>query len=120
MSRVYDKNHPDYENWGGRGIKVCERWHKFENFYADMGDPPGPDYTLDRIDNDGDYELSNCRWANAKTQARNRRSNVIKDLEEADFIRDLYKLGRSVSAIAEGLDCSKRAIYDIINNETWV
>jgi hypothetical protein len=66
---------PKYESWdhyGGRGITVCERWHSFENFLADMGHRPGLEYTLDRVDNDGNYEPGNVRWAPVAVQQNNR------------------------------------------------
>lgn len=75
IQRCTSKNGPSYDIYGGRGIKVCERWGKFENFYADMGDRP-VGKTLDRWpDKNGNYELSNCRWATKKEQSNNISTN---------------------------------------------
>lgn len=76
--RCNNKNCKDYPNYGGRGIKVCERWNDFKNFYDDMGERPNG-MTIDRIDVNGDYEPFNCRWATSKEQARNKRNNHIME-----------------------------------------
>ena len=72
-TRCYNKNYHNYERYGGRGIKVCQRWlDSFEAFLADMGEPLNGDYSLDRIDNNGDYEPSNCKWSIQSDQLKNR------------------------------------------------
>lgn len=72
--RCYNPNNSSYMHYGCRGIKVCERWLKsFENFYTDMGNAPNRTFSIDRIDVNGNYEASNCRWATPKEQRANQR-----------------------------------------------
>ena len=81
--RCYDKDNVGYKTYGGRGIEVCDRWlgeNGFDNFLSDMGRRPDSansrEWSLDRINVDGDYTPENCRWATAKTQSRNRTNNL--------------------------------------------
>jgi hypothetical protein len=78
-SRCDNPNNKQFKDWGWRGITYDPRWAVFENFAADMGEPP-EGMTIDRIDNDGPYCKSNCRWASRKEQSRNRRMNRYLEL----------------------------------------
>ncbi len=75
MSRCGNTSSSHYANYGGRGIRVYERWHNFAEFLAGMGPRP-PNTSLDRINNDGNYEPGNCRWATRKQQNNNKRTNI--------------------------------------------
>jgi hypothetical protein len=75
--RCSNPNTPRYKHYGGRGIKVCQRWQTFENFFADMGQRPSPKHSLDRIDVNGDYSPENCRWATVEQQANNKQNTML-------------------------------------------
>lgn len=86
-SRCKYVNNLMYSSWAGRGITVCDRWaNSFENFFEDMGEKPSPKHSLDRINNDGNYEPSNCRWATSKEQAANKRYNPKTKLSQNGII----------------------------------
>jgi hypothetical protein len=110
-ARCRNKNDLGYKNYGGRGVKVCERWNNFENFLADMGPRPSPKHQIERIDNDGDYEPGNCRWATRIEQANNRRNNHFitmggRTLSIADWARKIdfpYKELRALVDYGEKL-----------------
>ena len=78
--RCYNSKSKAYESYGGREITICDRWlDSFENFVFDMGDKPTPEHSIDRINNDGNYTPSNCRWATRQQQARNTRKSKYVD-----------------------------------------
>lgn len=97
--RCFNSKRPGFHNYGGRGISVCDRWlDSFENFLEDMGEKPSKDFTLERIDVNGNYEPSNCRWATWWEQARNKRTNVFIGNE---ILSDVARrLGCSVAALS--------------------
>jgi hypothetical protein len=103
-TRCLQPKHHTYPNYGGRGIKICERWTTFTNFLEDMGERP-EGKSLDRINNDGDYEPSNCRWATPKEQSMNTRASFLitwngETLCETDWNK---RLGLSAYSVARRL-----------------
>jgi len=83
LQRCGNPNNPHYPRYGGRGIRVCERWKTFENFYADMGDPPSRSHSIDRVNNDRGYSPDNCRWATRSQQLLNTRRSFAKQIRLA-------------------------------------
>lgn len=118
-NRCRNPKFSNYARYGGRGIKVCERWDVFENFLADMGEHPGGEYTLEREDNDGHYEPGNCVWATKQQQGRNRcvvwtpeqlqetRERLLAGQSYEEVAAALGKVPKAVEARAPGLGCGK-------------
>lgn len=106
LGRCNNHNHAAYPDYGGRGITICERWLNFENFAADMGEPPTPVHTIERIDNDKGYSPSNCRWATRSEQSRNKRNNrLLKHNGKTQCLTDWSKeTGIPVICILDRID----------------
>lgn len=123
VQRCHNEDNSAYEDYGERGISVCARWldteYGYDAFVADMG--PRPEgFSLDRIDNDGNYEPSNCRWADNVTQSRNRRSTKLKGEDVLEVFR-LRDAGLSTLQIGSIFRCTRGNIaYVLKNRELYI
>lgn len=109
IGRCYNQKRPDFNFYGGRGIRVCERWHEFSNFYEDVSQMENygkPGYTLDRINVDDDYCPENCRWADRTTQTRNRRNTFKVEYNGLEM-----PLAEAAEKIGINYNCLKRRYY---------
>lgn len=119
-NRCYNEKYYLYHRYGGRGIKVCDRWlESFENFYEDMGDRPSNKYSLDRINNDGNYEPSNCRWATQKQQSSNKENNKWieygnKKMIQSEWARELNIENKKLHYYLKTWNIAD--IVDMVNN----
>ena len=110
LDRCYNPKNDSYNRYGGRGIKVCNRWcTSFDNFYKDMGGRPSNHHSIDRIDNEGDYTPDNCRWATPQEQGNNRGNNrrLTYNGQTMTITQWAHKAGISIETLSSRLDVHK-------------
>ena len=121
--RCNNKNGCNYKHYGARGIKIDEKWSldpvKFVNDIINtLGDRPSPIHSLDRVDNNGHYEISNLKWSTITEQSRNRRSSKLVQ-SDVDNIREMVKNKVRAVDIARQYNISITSVYDIKNYRVW-
>lgn len=119
--RCYDSNVPEYKNYGGRGIEICNEWmENFGTFYVwaiENGYEKGLE--IDRKDNNGDYGPANCRFVTRKQNSRNRRTTLLNPVRVA-VIKRLYSKGFGLTRISKLYSVKIPVIFDVVHNKTWV
>lgn len=110
VQRCHNPAYKRYADYGGRGIRVCARWRKFEGFYEDMGDPPFKGALLERKNNDKNYTKSNCVWATREAQNRNKRNTVM-----VEYRGKIYKL----CDLTDSLGLNYFKVYQRMHTYKW-
>lgn len=114
-NRCNNPNNHSYSRYGGRGIKVCERWLVFENFLADMGEKPAKGMSIERLDVNGNYEPGNCTWATHKVQARNTRRTKLN----ADIVSAIRSNSVSTKSVVDATGCSPSTVVAARTGQNW-
>lgn len=116
--RCLDPTRKGYENYGGRGIVVCDRWMSFKNFYTDMGDRPDS-LELERVNNSEGYNPTNCVWATHTQQSRNKRTNKL-NANQVRMIKYMLSVGISRKQVGDTHNVSSALIGNIDRGKAWV
>lgn len=115
--RCLNKNDDRYQDYGGRGISVCERWLLFDNFLEDMGKKPDG-LTLERKDNNKGYFLGNCHWATQRIQSRNKRNSKLTFDSAVEIIR-LRQTGVSFGKLGKMFNINRSHARQVVNGDLW-
>ena len=119
MQRCYNPNCRAFKNYGGRGIIVCDRWHESVNFLEDMGPRPSSKHSLERKENNGNYEPDNCEWMLHKYQPRNRRTNKLSMANVREARRLWEHTGLTLGELARKFEVSRSHMSHVLNNGYW-
>lgn len=118
MRRCHDPKNGGYKGYGGRGISVCKEWHTFRGFLLSFPPRPSKEYQIDRIDVNGNYEPSNCRWVSRSINATYNKRNTLQEYEVKE-IKTFLARGISIRKIAKFYDIGVHRIRGILNGKTY-